>query len=196
MFEHACFISYKHPPRNAPDAHFYREFVRMLKSRLEYYLPTEIRTFIDEDADIGSSYPTELSRKLCKSVCMVAVLTPEYPDSSWCDAEWKAMELWESKRLGPNKKGLIIPVVSRGDVKQWEDYFKRKPVDLRVDVPNSQLLSVRNSTKIRKIAESIEKFVNDVTDPCEDCAMFQLNVGIEKIRTPPSFTVPSPLLSM
>jgi hypothetical protein len=196
MFEHACFISYKHPPKNAPDAHFYREFARVLKGRLEFYLPTPIRTFIDEDADIGSSYPMELSRKLCRSVCMVAVLTPEYPDSSWCDAEWKAMELWESKRLGPNQKGLIIPVVSRGDVRQWEEHFKRKPVDLRVDLPSSQLFSVGNSRKIRQIAEIVSTFVTNVTDPCEDCAVFQLNVGTEQVRTPPSFKVPSPLSSI
>ena len=196
MFEHACFISYKHPPANAPDAHFYREFVRVFKDRLEYYLPTKIRTYIDEDADIGSSYPMELSRKLCNSVCMVAVLTPEYPDSSWCDAEWKAMELWESRRLGPNQKGLIIPVVSRGDVRQWEAYFKRKPVDLRVDLPRVQLKTVKNSRKIHEIAQVIQTLFNKVKDPCEDCAVFQLNVGIEQMRTPPSFSVPSPLMSV
>src|SRR5262245_1626911 len=96
-FENACFISYKHPPKNAPSDHFYREFAIQFRKQLERYLSTTIRTYLDEDADPGSAYPTELSLNLCKSVCMIAVLVPEYPDSSWCKAEWNSMERLEAK---------------------------------------------------------------------------------------------------
>jgi hypothetical protein len=139
-FKHACFISYKHPPREASGPNFYQDFVRALRERIEYYLQTKIRTYLDEDADPGTSYPTELSQSLCQSVCLIAVLTPDYFDSSWCKAEWEAMIKLEEKRLG--KAGLIIPVVLRGDVKQWESAHKRKPFDLRVDV-TSQLKGVK-----------------------------------------------------
>ncbi len=190
--EYACFISYRHPPRNAPEDHFYKQFVRALKERLEGYLTTELRTFIDEDADPGTSYPSELSKKVCKSVCMIAVLTPDYPDSKWCKAEWEAMEKFENKRLGPGQHRLIIPVVLRGDVKQWESFYERKPIDLRVVVPTKQLGGIKNSEKVQKLAAIVESLVQQVKDPCEHCDGFQLVVGIDDMKSPPTFPDSSP----
>jgi TIR domain len=192
-FEHACFISYKHPPRTAPDNHFYKQFVEALKERLEYYLTTGIRTFLDTDADPGTSYPEALSRSLCKSVCLVAVLTPEYPDSSWCQAEWDAMKNLESKRLGPGRTGLIIPVVLRGDVRQWESRYKRTAVDMRVNVPTQQLKSIRTSEKVKRIAEQISVFVQQVREPGADCDGFRLAVAEDELASPASFRDPDPL---
>ena len=148
-FEHACFISYKHPPPAAPEHNFYTEFVRALRERLEFYLPTNIRTFLDEDADPGAAYPIDLAQKLCKSVCFVAVLTPEYLDSNWCQAELDAMTGFETKRLGNGQMGLVIPVVLRGDVRQWESIFRRKSVDQSSSVSALTLSSTAGITSAR-----------------------------------------------
>lgn len=193
-FEHACFISYKRPPIGAPERHFYRQFVLALRDRLEYYLPTNIRSFLDEDADPGASYPIELSRKLCKSVCFVAVLTPEYLDSSWCQAEWRAMIDFEAKRLVREQFGLVIPVVLRGELKQWETLYNRKPVDLRVDVPG-QLSNIKRSIAIKQIADIVAKFVETIGSAGADCQNFRLSVDLtsDVLRPSASFTDPNPL---
>ena len=191
-FEHACFISYKHPPKTAGEDHFYREFVETFRERLEFYLNTTIRTYLDVDADPGSSYPTELSQKLCKSVCMIAVMVPEYPDSNWCWAEWEAMEKLEAKRLNGGR-GLIIPIALRRTADEWNALLKRKPVDFsKVSVPKAQLNNIKHSEKIREIAEIIIKFVGQVSDTCEDCGKFDFSLGVEELKTEPTFKDPNP----
>jgi hypothetical protein len=192
-FEHACFISYKHPPKTASYDHFYREFVEAFRERLDYFLATEIRVYLDLDADPGSSYPTELSQKLCKSVCMVAVMVPEYRESSWCQAEWEAMKKLEAQRLGPGQIGLIIPIALRRTADEWNSVLKRKPVDFsKVSVPKSQLKSAKHSEKIKAIAEIINNFVQQVTDTCVDCNTFAFPVGHEVLESDPTFTDPNP----
>jgi hypothetical protein len=193
-FEYACFISYKHPPRVAPEDHFYKEYVKSLKAVLERYLVTEIRTFLDEDADPGTAYPTHLPRSLCKSVCMIAVLTPEYPDSRWCNAEWQAMEELEAKRLGNGKKGLIIPIVAQGNVRELEYLFKRKVLDLKVTLA-SQLRNAKKAAKIQELARQIAEFVKQLPDPCENCADFRFELGAEETTYPPKYKDPDPFTS-
>jgi hypothetical protein len=191
-FEYACFISYKHPPKTARDGHFYLEFAEEFRKRLEYYLSTSIRTYIDIDADPGSSYPEDLPAKLCKSVCMIAVLVNEYPDSSWCRAEWDAMERLEKLRLN-GKRGLIIPIALRREPRDWENLFKRKPVDFsKISVP-SQLLTAKQSEKIQKIAELISSLVNRVDKTCADCGSFNFALGVEELNGTPTFVDPNPL---
>jgi hypothetical protein len=192
-FEHACFISYKHPPKTAPRDHFYRRFAVEFRLQLEKRLATNVRTYLDEDADIGTSYPSELSQKLCKSVCMIAILVPEYPDSSWCRAEWDAMEKLEGKRLGAGKRGLIIPVALRRSPDEWNNLLKRKPEDFsKVVVPENQLGSVSNVTKIQRIAEKVAQLVSQVKAPSEDCGQFLLQLPGETLSDTPTFGDPNP----
>lgn len=190
-FEYACFISYKHPPKTAPEDHFYKEYAKALKAALEKYLVTEIRVFLDVDADPGSVYPTNLPQSLCKSVCMIAILTPEYPDSRWCAAEWKAMEELEGKRLGAGERGLIIPVVAQGNVGELENIFKRKSLDLKVALPK-QLGNTGKAAKIQALAGQVAKFVNKLKDPCANCADFQFDLGPEEVTYPPKYKDPDP----
>jgi hypothetical protein len=190
-FEHACFISYKHPPKTAPPDHFYREFAVHFQRVLERHLSTTIRTYLDEDADIGSAYPQELSRRLCRSVCMIAILVPEYPDSSWCAAEWAAMEMLEMKRLG-GKRGLILPIALKRSADEWNRIYKRKPADFsKVAVPANQLETVKQVQKIQEIAAKIEELVKQVHETCEDCTKFMLTIGEEKLNLTPTFKDPA-----
>jgi hypothetical protein len=191
-FEHACFISYKHPPKSARERHFYREFVEAFRERLEFYLSTPIRSYVDIDADPGSSYPVELAQTLCKSVCMIAILVPEYPDSNWCWAEWQAMEKLEAVRLNGGR-GLIIPIALRRTADEWNALLKRKPVDFsKVAVPKVQLHGVKHSQKIRDIAIMIQKFVAQV-QTCDNCTDFKFSVGEEQLNIQPTFSDPNPL---
>ena len=87
------------------------QFAETFAGLLQDRLTTNTTVFWDEklNHDPGKPYPDELSRNLCQSVCMVAVLVPQYLESAWCMAEWRAMERLEIQRLG--KQGLIIPVI-------------------------------------------------------------------------------------
>jgi hypothetical protein len=104
------------------------------------------------------------------------------------------MVAFEAKRLGPSQQGLVIPVVLRGELNQWENHYKRKPVDLRVDLP-SQLQNVRRSSAIRDVADIITTFVRKGGDPCADCQTFRLKVelGPETVAALSTFTDPNPL---
>jgi len=160
---------------------------------LEFYLSTEIRSYLDLDADPGSSYPTELSQKLCKSVCMIAIMVPEYADSNWCQAEWEAMERLEARRLGEGRRGLIIPIALRRTAAEWDSLLKRKPVDFsKVSVPEQQLRSVKHSEEIQKIADKINELVSQIGETGEDCGQFQLPVGLEELKATPTFRDPDP----
>ena len=192
-FEHACFISYKHPPKTAREGHFYEVFVEAFRERLEHFLNTPIRTFVDRDLDPGSPYPTELARSLCKSVCMIAILVPEYPDSNWCRAEWEAMEKLEVLRLN-GQRGLIIPIALRRTAAEWNAFFTRTPVDFsKVSVPKIQLRGVKHSQKISDIADQIKKFVDQVQETCENCVDFKFSLGVEELKPEPTFKDPNPL---
>lgn len=192
-FKNACFISYKHPPKWASGNHFYKEFVLALRNRLEFYLNTEMKIFLDLDADPGASYPEALSRELCQSVCMIAVMVPEYPDSNWCRAEWEAMEGFEAKRLGKGKRGLIIPIVLRRTAAEWSALLNRRPVDFsKVSVPKEQLKGTKHSEKIQQIAQVITDLVRRIKDSCEDCSEFRVNLGAEQLKPEPTFKDPDP----
>lgn len=191
--ENACFISYKHPP-NQYEAHLYNEFVKAFEKKLKTFLTTKLPPYHDDQLKLGGAYPEELSQKLCRSVCLVAVLTPDYPDSNWCVGEWKAMEKLESKRLGPGKKGLIIPVLLRGDPREWEKFVgERVYVDLRVSKPKTQLDSVKNRQKIEEIALRISEYAKKVMDPGEDCESFHITLGLEQQKPLPTLKDPDPL---
>lgn len=192
-FKNACFISYKHPPKWASENHLYREFAETLRDRLEFYLSTEIRAYIDLEADPGTFYPENLSRELCQSVCMIAVLVPEYWESNWCQAEWEAMEEFEAKRLGDGKRGLIIPIALRRPVQEWRDRLNRNPVDFtKVMVPKDQLKGAKYSEKIQHIANVISRFVQQMKECCDDCKEFRVNLGKEELKPDPTFEEPNP----
>ena len=93
---------------------FWVEFVEALEERIQFYLTVNRSIYRDKDlrSKPGIPYPQELSTQLCESVCMIAVLVPDYQESSWCKAEWKAMEELEQQRLDkPERRELIIPVL-------------------------------------------------------------------------------------
>ena len=192
-FKYACFFSYKHPPQGAPKRHFWKWFAEAFCQKLNEHLTSGIQAYIDSQASPGSSYPPELSQALCSSVCMVAILVNQYPDSNWCVAEWNAMAELEEKRLGKGKVGLIIPITLQNDVAKWEYLTKRRPVDFSNITARSQLGNVGESKKIRDIAAIIDNWVKQISNTCEDCDAFQLAVSGEVVTYPPRFEPPNPL---
>lgn len=196
QFEHACFISYKHPPPAlASVKHSWLEFIEAFERRLQSFLTVNLPVYRDEqlDDEPGAPYPTELSTRMCESVCMVAFLVPQYLESSWCVDEWKAMEKLEVHRLG-NDKGLILPIVMHGQKESFEQFVgERHVADFsHIVAPKQQLKTVGNSKRIKKMAERISRFSSSLGGPSVDCGTFTITEGTERVIPSPDAD-PDPL---
>jgi hypothetical protein len=202
-YKFACFISYKHPPRRMASPwppprrvvkHWWTEFADAFQEELDSFISLPISSFRDAALTPGTKYPRELSENLCLSLCLVALVVPQYFESAWCVAEWNAMAAFESTRVGGRRLPLIIPVLFGGDQSELEPYFGgRTPTDLRgLSAPGRQLRNPRNRDKIKAIAEIINKMEERLrgTGPTE-CDQFSLGLGPEDLT--PLFPQASPL---
>ncbi len=74
----------------------------------------------------GYKFNIAIAGALRQSICMVAILSPEYYRSEYCQREYAAMERIESKRradlgIPPPDKGLVLPLLvwgTEGEVPQ------------------------------------------------------------------------------
>jgi len=197
-YEHSCFISYKHPPQHdGADVirHFWMEFIVEFQARLDAYTTIGLSTYRDDRlrSRPGTKYPTELSTRLCRSVCLIAILVPEYLESSWCLAEWKAMERLELERATASPcDGFIIPVLFRGEDDKFSDLCGvREYSDFRhVARPRSQLDTIRARQQVEAIARRVSELSK--SQPSTDCNQFLIESGKEVIS--PSSSDPSPLV--
>ena len=67
------------------------EFVETLRSLLLSNMNASPGVYYDLDLKqrAGVKYPQELAQQICRSATLVASLTSEYMESSWCRAEWE-----------------------------------------------------------------------------------------------------------
>jgi hypothetical protein len=176
-FQHKCFISYSHPDVADPlrvDRHWRMEFVTALKDKLQDYLG--LSTYWDRKLRPGESYPSELAQNLCQSVCMIAILEPDYLESGWCLAEWQAMEKLEKKR----KAGVgesIIPVHFRG---QEEIISKFAGTRVFVDFTYVEKPRIDLDTKAsRRTLQTLDQRIKALDQKVApiDCGPFLIKVG-------------------
>jgi hypothetical protein len=193
---HSCFISYSHFPE--PDSleagqHFELEFVEAFEKKVNMFRQIALLTYRDVQlsSNPGVHYPDELARKMCRSICMIAVLTREYMESKWCRAEWRAMEQLEKARKIGKRDGCIIPILRRGDLKQAQEFCgTRQFLDFsKVVAPKAQLDTVWGRQRMLDIGAQVARLAAHVSPV--DCAGFSIDVGEEV--TKPAFDDPSPL---
>ena len=189
MIQHACFVSYRHPPPAAGGRqyeHAWISFVQTVVNMLVGNLGVNRSVYWDLQlrSSGGAIYPEELSRNLCRSACMVAILQPEYLESDWCRAEWRAMEELERRRGAAASAGIIIPIWYRGDTAVGEFAGLRPPLDFRRVVLPSQLTrSIPINRMLQQACGRIDGLVRAIADAGVDCQSWQINVG-------PDTTVP------
>jgi len=192
---HSGFISYKHPPAadSLPAArHFRLEFVEAFEERVNFYRQTALTTYRDAQLRTagGVHYPVELARNLCRSVCMIAVLSPEYMESTWCRGEWQAMEHLEQMRNIDKVDGCIIPILFRGPADKAQEFVgDRQLLDFKIDMPGIQLRTINNRQRLEAIGERIARLARCASPV--DCADFEIPVG-EDTDNPPSDASASP----
>jgi TIR domain len=204
-YKFACFISYKRPPQRVPQSgivprvrlrrHYWDEFAESFEQELNRYLILDVLAFRGANLAPGTLYPKALSESLCRSLCLVALVVPQYFESAWCIAEWNAMLNFEATRLPRSQKSLIFPVVLGGDPSELQTRFGgRKWHDFRsVNTPARQLANSEHRQKIRLIADEINS-LGDILKNLSPtgCDQFSLGLGPDSIT--PIFLEPSPLM--
>src|SRR5688572_5088633 len=156
-FEFCCFISYPHGQKNVL-VPFINDFVDGLEK--EIFAQTSKRVFVDKYLEGGDWLDEEIGPNLCKSACMILFYTPLYfaTEHIYCARELKAMEDLEQKRMGMLKdkgKGLIIPIVLRGE-KKFPQTLKSKRLYYdftAIEFNNpTDILKVKYAKEIKEIA--------------------------------------------
>jgi hypothetical protein len=203
-FEYACYISY---PLDLGG--LVEDYVTELRESL--YM--EMSAYGKQYGQIYSEWKrfykagfdhNDLSRKLCKSVCMIIVFTPAYFDSISCSIEYKAMEALEKRRftlLGDSfdkNQRLIIPLIVRGRKSFPEDITQLeigRINDFQNYTPGKKILK-RKQTYANQISQIAEYVVDncirfkDVSAAFSDCENFifpseeEIKDWQQKIKSP------------
>lgn len=128
--KHACFISYAHAKGKLINS-FVEKFSEVLSDELEAYFDEDL--WIDrEKLNTGEDLELALAEAICKSVCVVVLFFPRYTRREWCMRELAHAERIERERLSQLKgcytpsRGIIIPVVLRGDPEDMPEIIKRR----------------------------------------------------------------------
>jgi len=192
---HSCFISYRRLP-----GELYETFIKMFYDALTANLANyfgDITPFKDDiDLDGGVYLESEIAKRICGSVCMVIIYTPQYFNSEkpYCARELLGMQNLESKRLSLlppelRTKGLIIPIIFRGkDVYNTEEKkINKNDTRLYYDFESFSLYMPDSVNLLRNkyfgpLIESISKyiferhmaFVNAGCAPWNECETFKL----------------------
>jgi hypothetical protein len=182
----ACFISYRHLGVPAADE-IVKTFHAALEASVAMWLPRRPVYFDETRLRGGDFLDSELAANLCSSACMVLLFIPDYFDieSTYCAREYKGMLRLEEMRLKllpqsfGERKGLIIPVVLRGErdlpaeIKTHRVYYKfdrklLRPADFKTRSVLGQLDQIA-----RDIRERFQAFRQANADPSEICKDFQ-----------------------
>jgi len=116
-FAHSCFVSYRHSDRDRTRK-FIAELVDALDDCTDQTMP--ISAFHDAARlKAGFKFNLAITKALKESVCLIAVLSPEYFQSDYCRREYMGMIEIEAMRrektgLPAQEKGLIIPILVWG----------------------------------------------------------------------------------
>ncbi len=141
------------------------------------------RIFVDQDQPSGVEWPLNLRDALQKSRLLVAVWTPPFFQSRWCQAEWASMllreEVMESARIRP-ARGLVYPVVysdgqhfdERAKATQW----KRDLRDFGYPYPSfkDSPAYLRFHDAVRDMAEEIDTHLAEIPDWSADWPVAEL----------------------
>ncbi|CAN2043955.1 TIR domain-containing protein [Candidatus Magnetomoraceae bacterium gMMP-1] len=118
-YQHDVFISYK---RGYPFEDWVRDsFYELFEPLLEESLGGEkLRLFSDRsNISAGANWKEELRRAIAYSKCMVAIWSPRYFKSEWCQFECNVM----LSRVRKTKSTLILPIIVH-DGEMFPEYAK------------------------------------------------------------------------
>jgi hypothetical protein len=186
-YEYCCFISYPHGQDNVL-VPFVEDFVKGLETEIKAIMRRKV--WVDYNfIKGGNRLDEEIGPDICRSVCMILLYTPLYFDTehTYCARELKAMQDLESQRLKSLKdkgKGLIIPIVLRGE-KRFPKVLSESRVYYRfTDIEfNDPKLKISE-----KYAKELKEIAEYIFDRCEQLDQ----VAGKSSHDCESFCLPSP----
>jgi hypothetical protein len=109
-YQHDIFISY----RRDPETYLWitEHFVPLLKLRVGLSLGQQPVTYVDDQIESGTSWPTSLGVALGNSRTLIVLWTGNYLASVWCTTELTQMLIREKEaklRTGRRPHGIVIP---------------------------------------------------------------------------------------
>jgi hypothetical protein len=110
-YEYEIFVSYRRPPPVGDWVQLY--FKPLLVQWLAEATPLAPRVFVDDQIEVGTTWPAKLRTALLRSCFLVPVWSPSYFTSPWCLAELHTMRARErvlGLRTDENPDGLIFPI--------------------------------------------------------------------------------------
>jgi TIR domain len=160
------FVSYRH--QGAVLKWVKNYFHELLEDWLPNYLDYQPKIFIDWQIETGSEWPSALRRELKLSRCLLAIWSPVYFTSAWCNAEFESFRDRE-KLLGlrteHNPSGLIygilfaspqllppqVQTIEHKDLSKWANTspaFKQS------------LAHVEFENSVKKVCEELAKIIS------------------------------------
>ena len=110
-YEFEVFVSYR---RSAPVGPWVQlHFKPLLEQWLAEATPSAPRVFVDDQIEVGTTWPARLRGALLRTCFLVPVWSPSYFTSPWCMAELHTMLARERSlgmRTDDNPGGLVFPV--------------------------------------------------------------------------------------
>ena len=110
-YTYDIFLSYRRSgPGNARDwvhNHFYPLLLNCLADQCQH----KPEIFIDVEVETGARWPAKLRKALLGSKMLVAVWSPPYFLSPWCQAEWRSFDAREQMLAPSYPCTLLYPVI-------------------------------------------------------------------------------------
>jgi hypothetical protein len=130
---------------------------------LELRGPPGPRVYFDADAiEAGRDWPDDLAAAHASSAVLVPLLTAEYPNSAWCNAEFSLM-LQREEQCGyatPRRRDVLIVPALIHDGEDLEPQYRRRQGALLQDLANTRM--ARNGEKAEELSDRIKAWVPSV----------------------------------
>ena len=176
-YKYDIFISYRRS--NETLKWLNDHFIPLLKFRVGMELENEPSIFLDEQLEVGGTWPLTLGDALSNSKIIIPLWSKNYINSQWCITEISHMlerEKITGCRSKHNHYGIIIPIV----IHDGENI----PVVLQViqKLEIQECFNVRmhqNSPKAEKLDELLMSIAPDVAKAITDVPPWQKSWGIK-----------------
>jgi len=131
-YQHDIFISYRRNPETL--SWLTEHFVPLLKLRVEQELNREPEVYVDEQVEVGASWPLDLGVALGCSRTLIALWSGNFLASVWCTAELSHMlgrEREADLRTLAKPHGVVIPAFIHDGEKFPPDLAHIKPFKIQ-----------------------------------------------------------------
>jgi len=171
--------------------HFQPLLMQWLPNFMPYNHQTKI--FIDLQIETGAEWPLKLRQALSMSRCLLPIWSPQYFQSSWCQAELQTMlrrEQLLGLRTGENPSGLIYAVLFAGAQYLPSEVLTIQFKDL--SKWNCPWMVFKKNVQYVNLDKQVQKLCQDLANMIQSAPVWQSDwpVVMPKISSSFTFTLP------